>query len=172
MEVSNFLELNFADCNIDAVKNHITQTDIKNALSSNYGKVPKFNLKIYAYLYDELVCFPPQSYFDTLITKNFFVHVHNFIKMNVHIHHSHVTGKIMGYAHDFCNSRLIECEKPEIPCFAHNLFGFDFFYFVKGFSTTAWCSKELSVGGNNLTRLNYMSIRGEIKFLDSIKYYQ
>ena len=83
-----------------------------------------------------------------------------------------MTGKIIGYAHDFCNTCLIECEKPEIPCFAHNLFGFDFFYFVKGFSVTAWRSKELSVGGNNLIHVNYASIRGEIKFIDSIKYYQ
>ena len=172
MEVSNFLELNFADCDIDAVKNHIMQTDIKNALSSNYGKVSKFNLKIYAYLYNELVCFLPQSQFDSMTTKKFFSHVHNFIKMKIHLHHSHVTGKIIGYAHDFCNTCLIENQKPEIPCFAHNLFGFDFFYFVKGFSTTAWCSKELSVGGNNLTHVNYASIRGEIKFIGSMKYYQ
>ena len=92
--------------------------------------------------------------------------------MKVHIHHSHVTCKINGYAHDFCNTHLIECEKPEIPCFAHNLFGFDFFYFVKGFSTSAWCSKELNIGGTNLTRVNYASINSEIKFIDSIKYYQ
>ena len=92
--------------------------------------------------------------------------------MKVHIHHSHVTAKINGYAHDFCNTRLIECEKTEIPCFAHNLFGFDFFYFVKGFATSVWCCKELKVGRANLTRVNYASIKGEIKFIDSTKYYQ
>ena len=172
MEVSNFLELNFADCDIHSIKNHIMQTEIKNALASSYGKIPKFNLKIYAYLYDELVCFPPQSQYDSVTTKKFFMHVHNLIKMKIHIHHSHVTGKINGYAHDFCNTRLIECEKPEIPCFAHNLFGFDFLYFVKGFSATAWCSKELDVGGNNLTHVNYASLRREIKFIDTLKFYQ
>ena len=57
--------------------------------------------------------------------------------MKIHIHHSHVTGNIIGYAHDFCNTRLVEKEKPEIPCFAHNLLGFDLFYFMKGFSATA-----------------------------------
>ena len=148
------------------------QMEIKNVLNTTNTKIPKFNLKIYAYLYDELVSFPPQSQYDSLTTKKFFIHVHNFIKMKVHIHHSHVTGKINGYSHDFCNTRLIETEKPEIPCFAHNLFGFDFFYFIKGFLATAWCSKELNVGGNNLTHVNYGSIRGEIKFIDSLKYYQ
>ena len=137
MEVSDFLELNFADCDVHSIKNYIMQTEIKNALASSYGKIPKFNHKIYAYLYDELVCFHPQSQYDSLTTKKFFMHVHNLIKMKIHIHHLHVTGKINGYAHDFCNTRLIECQKPEIPCFAHNLFGFDFFYFVKGFSSTA-----------------------------------
>ena len=136
------------------------QTEIKNVLSSSNGKVPKFNLKIYAYLYDELVCFLPQSQYDSLTTKKFFVHVHNSIKMKIRIHHSHVTGKVIVYAHDFCNTCLIETENPEIPYFAHNLFGFDFFYFIKGFSATAWCSKGLSFGGNNLTPVNYGSIRG------------
>ena len=43
---------------------------------------------------------------------------------------------------------------------------------MKGFSTTSWCSKELSAGGTNLTNLNFANIRGEIKFIDSLKYYQ
>ena len=148
------------------------QTDIKNALSACGGSIPKFNLKIYAYLYDELICFPPQSVYNVLTTKKFFNHVHNQIKMKVNIHHSHITGEIQGYAHDFCNTRVVELERSEIPCIAHNLLGFDFFYFMKGFSTTAWCSKELSAGGTNLTHLKFASIRGEIKFIDSIKYYQ
>ena len=85
MEVSNFLELNFAECDVHAIKNHVMQTEIKNALSSSIDKVPKFNLKIYTYLYDELLCFPPQSQFDSLTAKKFFLHVHNFIKMKIHV---------------------------------------------------------------------------------------
>ena len=90
--------------------------------------------------------------------------------MKRHLHHSHITGEILG--HDFCNKRVIELEKSEIPCIAHNLFGVDFFYFMKGFSKTSWCSSELSAGGTNLTHLNFANIRGEIKFIDSLKYYQ
>ena len=92
--------------------------------------------------------------------------------MKKHLHHSHITGEILGYAHDFCNKRVIELKKSEIPYIAHNLFGFDFFYFMKAFSTTSWCSSELSAGGTNLTHLNFANIRGEIKFIDSLKYYQ
>ena len=43
---------------------------------------------------------------------------------------------------------------------------------MKGFSTTSWCSKELSAGATNLANLNFANIRGEIKFIDSLKYYQ
>ena len=49
-EVSTFVEENYADDSIDELKNRIMQTEIKNALKSSYGKVPKFDLKIYAFV--------------------------------------------------------------------------------------------------------------------------
>ena len=123
-------------------------------------------------LYDELFCFPPDTNFDTVTSKKFFNHVHNQITQKIHLHYSHITGEIIGYTHDFCNNKVIELEKQEIPCIAHNLFGFDFWFFMKGFSTTSWCSKELSAGGTNLTNLNFGNLRSEIKLIDSLKYYQ
>ena len=60
----------------------------------------------------------------------------------------------------------------EIPVIAHNLFGFDLYYFIKGFVASAWCSKELKNVENNLTHINFPKIAGEIKFIDSLKYYQ
>ena len=62
--------------------------------------------------------------------------------------------------------------KIEIPMTAHNLFGFDMFFFIKGYRATAWGTKELNVGGTNLTHINYENIAGEIKFINTIKYYQ
>ena len=172
IDVQNFIETNFGDSDLEYIKHEIMQTDIKNALKTCRNSIPKFRLKIYAYLYDELFCFPPQDEYDIVTTKKFFNHVHNQITMKVHLHHSHVTVEILGYAHDFCNKKVVEVEKAEIPCIAHNLFGFDFWYFMKGFSATSWCTKELSAGGTNLTNLNFANIRGEIKFIDSLKYYQ
>ena len=119
-----------------------------------------------------MFCFPPDTNYDTLTSKKFFNHVHNQITQKLHLHHSHITGQIIGYAHDFCNRKVIESEKQQIPCIAHNLFGFDFWFFMKGFSTRSWCSKELSAGGTNLTNLNFSSLKSEIKFIDSLKYYQ
>ena len=49
-EVSEFIEENYIDDSIDELENRIMQTEIKNALKSSYGKVPKFDLKIYAFV--------------------------------------------------------------------------------------------------------------------------
>ena len=51
------------------------------------------------------------------------------IKVKFHLH-SHITRKIQGYAHDFCNTAIIEKTTPDIPFITHNLFGFDFFFLV------------------------------------------
>ena len=52
MEVSDFIEEHFADDSIDELKNRVMQTEVKNALQSSAGRVPKFNLKVYAFVYD------------------------------------------------------------------------------------------------------------------------
>ena len=106
-----------------------------------------------------------------LLQIHFFINVHRLIKMKVHLHHSHIAGKTLRYTHDFCNLRVKE-NIFQIPVIAHNLFGFDLYYFIKGYVTSAWCSKELKIGGNNLTHINFSNITGEIKFIDSLKYYQ
>ena len=104
-----FFEDKFAGDEISEIKNTINKTEIKNALSTTHGNVPKFNLKIYAYVYDELVCFPRSNIdYETITKSNFFTNVHRLIRGKFHLHHSHITGKIFGYAHDFCNTTLVE----------------------------------------------------------------
>ena len=168
-----FVEEEFPDKTIPEIKNIIQKTNIKNALSQSRSDVYKFNLKIYAFVYDNLI-FSPKSdvKIDTFTSNKFFLHVHRLNKGKIHLHHSHVTGQIHGHAHDFCNTILIEKTRPEIPLIAHNLFGFDIFYFIKTYVATAWCSKKLNIGGSNLTHVNYGIIDNEIKLIDSIKYYQ
>ena len=63
--------------------------------------LPKFNLKIYAFIYDMLVDFLPTDIYDTITTNKFFINVHQMIKAKIHLHHSHVIGEILGYTHDF-----------------------------------------------------------------------
>ena len=121
-----FVEDKFAGEEISEIKNAINKTEIKNALSTTHRNVPKFNLKVYAYVYDELVCFPRSDIdYETITTNKFFTNVHRLIRGKFHLHHSHITGKIFDYAHYFCNTTLVERTMPEIPFVAHNFFGFD-----------------------------------------------
>ena len=83
-----------------------------------------------------------------------------------------MTGEILGYSHDFCNTIAIEKTRSEILFVAHNFSGFDIFYFLKTYIASAWCSKKLNIGGTNLTNVNYGIIENEIKLIDSLKYYQ
>ena len=127
-EVSTFVEENYADDSIDELKNRIMQTEIKNALKSSYGKVPKFNLKIDAFVYNLLVHFPvADMQYETFTADSFFINVHRLIKMKVHLHHSHITSKTLRYTHDFCNLRVKE-NIFQIPVIAHNLSGFNLLF--------------------------------------------
>ena len=105
-----FVEDKFAGDKISEIKNTRNKAEIKNALSTTtHRNVPKFNLKIYAYVYDELVCFPRSDIdYETITTNKFFTNVHRVIRGKFHLHHSHITGKIFRYAHDFCNTILVE----------------------------------------------------------------
>ena len=110
--------------------------------------------------------------YDTLTTDKFFIHVNRLIKGKVHLHHSHITGQILGYSHDFCNTSVIEKATSEIPFVGHNFFGFDIFYCLKTYIASAWCSEKINIGSTSLTHINYGVIDNEIKLIDSLKYYQ
>ena len=66
----------------------------------------------------------------------------------------------------------MERSTAEIPFIAHNFFGFDLFYYLKAYIASAWCSKAVNIGGTNLTHANFGNITGEIKLIDSLKFYQ
>lgn len=47
------------------------------------------------------------------------------------------------------------------------------FFFLKGYQGTAWGTKGINLGGNNLTHFNFANISGgEVKCIDTMKYYQ
>ena len=140
LATEEFVGDKFAGDQINEIKNTINQTEIKNALSQTYENVPKFNLKFCAYDYDELVSFQRSDIEYEMITpNNFFRKVHRLIKSKFHLHHSHITRKIFGYAHDFCNTTLIERSRPETPFVAHIFFEFVLFYYLKAYNALAWC---------------------------------
>ena len=43
---------------------------------------------------------------------------------------------------------------------------------LKGFQATAWNTKDINIGGANLTNINFANIAGETKFIDTLKYYR
>ena len=148
------------------------QAEIRNALKTSLSRVPKFNFKIYAFVYDWLVYFPKSDIqYETFTTNSIFVNANHLIKMKVYLHHSHITRNIIGYAHDFCNARVEE-KKNLNSNYSHNQFSSDLYYFIKGYIASAWYSKELKIGGKSLTHINFSNITGEIEFIDSLKYYR
>ena len=95
-----------------------------------------------------------------------FIHKNEFV-----IHHSHVTGKIVGYAHEFCNLQTRE-NYYTIPVLAHNQFRFDFFLLLKGLRAGVWETTEISIGGKNPTNVNFAIVQNPVRFIDTVKYYQ
>ena len=125
----------------------ISNTKDKN-IRWDYRKDKK-NLQIISFVYNQIMDFPQNklSPIKTVITKTVITKTSGWCQKNIlfnsHvIHHLHVSGKIIGYAHDFCNKNIREIQNP-IPVFAHNLFSFDFFLVVKGTELCVWPIKQL-----------------------------
>ena len=117
------------------------------------------------------MCFPTAKFdCETVTTKNLFEYVHKIINVKINLHHSHITGKIIGYVHDFCNLQVRE-NKDIVPCIAHNFLKFDMIFLLKAIRLSVWRTKDINISGKNLTDLNYASI-DNFKFIDTMKYYQ
>ena len=86
--------------------------------------------KAIQYMYERSISFIPTSKVKGKypVSSKFISKLIAIFKGQRDIHHSHVTGKIIGYVHNFCNLRCKE-NYYTIPVFAHNQFRFDFFFF-------------------------------------------
>ena len=65
------------------------------------------------------------------MSKNFTDNLKWIMKNRTHIHRSHISGEIIGYAYSYCNHK-VRGNKTKINVVAHNLFRFDFFFLLKG----------------------------------------
>ena len=128
-DLKDFRREKYPETEIEKLKEKIENVEIKNIIKSiNGNKIPRFNLKLYTFICDSITRSPTSNFmYDIITTNNFFRNVHRMIKVNVHLHHSHTAGKILGYSHDFCNWSARE-NKSEIPMIAHSLFSFDKFF--------------------------------------------
>ena len=99
------------------------------------------------------------------ISSNFSTNIKNILfNTKVNLHHSHITGEIIGYAHGFCNRKVRE-NKNMISIIAYNLFGFDFIFFLKGIRLSVCKTTNLRIGGSNLSQINYASISEQVNLL-------
>ena len=114
--------------------------------------------------------FPQNKFeFETVAANDLFENVHKIINVKVHLHHSHVTGEVIGYVHDFCNLKVRE-NKDLISCITHNFFGFDIYFFLKAIRLSAWKTKDINIGGTGLTNVSFASIE-QLKLIDTMKYF-
>ena len=88
------------------------------------------------------------------------------VNSKVHLHHSHVTGEIIGNCHDFCNWKIRE-NKDIVSLIGHDFLGFNIFYMVKGYRSSAWGTKDLNMRGTNLTNVNFANISDQVKIIDT-----
>ena len=103
LDLKDFLQEKYLEIDLEELKSKIDDGEIKNIVKKTNGnKIPKFCLKLYAFVYDALIDFPESNFmYNTITTTNFFRNVQRLIKVKIHLHHSHITGKILGYTHDF-----------------------------------------------------------------------
>ena len=166
-ELVEFLNENFPDIeNFEELKELISEVKVKSR-----SKISKFNMQIYAFFYIEIMKFPPTFFESEAFTTNeLFEFVHKLINVKIHLHHSHITGEIKGYSHDFCNW-IVEENRDVLSCIAHNFFKFDLFFVLKNIRLSVWRTKDINIGGKNLTDINFASI-DNFKFIGTLKYYQ
>ena len=81
-----------------------------------------------------------------------------------------MTGKIFGFAHDFRNRKVRENQN-QFFCITHNFFGFDMFFLLKGIQLSVWETKDLNIGGSELTKINFASLDSQDIFIDTMKHY-
>ena len=108
---------------------------------------------------------------DGIFSSNFLDNVSCLIHSKNVIHHSHIIGDIIRYAHNFCNFKVRE-NKNQISVIAHNLFGFDIFFLLKGLRLGSWRTRSITTAGTNLLDINFANIANQVKLIDTIKSYQ
>ena len=106
--------------------------------------------KTIVFLYHRAINFIPTDKIqgDFQVSENFLPNMIFIVKNKFVIHHSHVSGKITGYVHDFCYQRTRE-NYYTIPIFPNIQFRLDFFLFLKGVRLSVWEITAIEIGGKD-----------------------
>ena len=120
----------------------VSNTQVKNISTLKKTKVNQ--IKLISFVSDKIMQFPNDEFdANTLVTRNFSDSVLNLLFAYVVIHHSHISGEIIGYSHDFCNRRLRENQSLK-PLIAHNLFRL-FRFFLCSKRNKALCLEDKKI---------------------------
>ena len=106
----------------------------------------------------------------TPISEKFIENIKGILNDKTHIHHSHISGEILGYSHSYCSLKVRE-NKKTISVIAHNLFCFDCFFFLKGIRAGSWRTRDIGIGGKKATDINFAYIGNQVVFIDTIKHF-
>ena len=106
-----------------------------------------------------------------IVSEKFLINLFYIYTDHHVVHHSHVAGKIIGHAHEYCNFNVRE-NYYTIPVIANNQFRFDFFLLLKGLRPSIWETTNINIGEKNPTSINFAIIQNQIRFIDTVKYYQ
>ena len=132
---------------------------------------PNFSDKIISFIYSSLIKFVETNNKGIPASKNFVDNLKGITRNKTHIHHSHISGETIGYAHSHCNYKVRE-NKTKISVIAHNLFRFDFFFSLKGLTAGVWKTRDVSLCCKNLTNMKFANTGNQVNFIDTIKYFQ
>ena len=79
-------------------------------------------MKTILFVYREIFDFPGDDReISVFVSKHFVSSVIDILFCDTVVHHSHVSGNTLGYAHDFCNPKVKEIYQQAISVFTHNL---------------------------------------------------
>ena len=104
-------------------------------------------------------------------SKNFLYNLLGIASNKPVVHHSHVSGKIVGFVHEFCHLKVRE-NYYTISVIAHNQFRFNFFFIMMSIRPTVWETTEIKIGAKNASNVNFAAIGNQVQFIDTIKYFQ
>ena len=170
-EVRNFLLEDLDECysTLLELKNEIQHVSLPKKRFTSKNDL--FSETFFTFLYSAIVRFCETDKVNGIpLSKNYLDNLKGIMTNKNHVHHFHISGDIIEYAHSFCNAKVRE-NKYKITVIAYSLFRFNLFFLLKGLRAGVWKTKDLKIGEKNPTDIKFANIGNQVLFLDTIKYF-
>ena len=82
INLRDLLQEKYPETDLEELRKKTDRVEKNNIIrSTNDSKIARFDLKLYAFVYDAMIDFPPSNFiYDTITTNNFLRNVHRLIK--------------------------------------------------------------------------------------------